>query len=447
MSLGVGIQSVVFYVLSCSTCSKISHRRKAKAVAKRERAEKQELETEQPGLYRHPSPFNTNPFWDEEIMLGPGPPARKGGSKNTSSRVLNSAGPGSSTASNPALSVDAASSPTIVPSTTDGRLSGSDWNHSRYQREDEELWGDEHTEFESNPNSKKQKLKDAIARAENSVGSKLRRMEERLSSTRSNDSGMPASSPYYFVSRNPPVNDLHPPVVSTTVKGATLWMLQPPPSARVMEGKERATRSRSASRGSSSKVDAQSLSRQVTGRAVEEKLRRGETPSDLELRNLSRKVSQAKTLVSVPSRETIPERLGRSRSHSGSSGEMAERRRRYEAAKGRRLSTDSIENVQIRSVELPDKKVKAPKIGERIALASPDSDPEDQIGGMRLKKEKSRSPTKMVQGLKREREMGVIIGQQLKVPDKEVLQGGKGLVVALEERENMRVDERLGVSS
>ena len=40
MSLDVAIQSVLFYVLSCSTCAKISHRRKAKAQAKRDRAEK-----------------------------------------------------------------------------------------------------------------------------------------------------------------------------------------------------------------------------------------------------------------------------------------------------------------------------------------------------------------------------------------------------------------------
>ncbi|KFX90055.1 hypothetical protein O988_08360, partial [Pseudogymnoascus sp. VKM F-3808] len=173
MSLGVGIQSVVFYVLSCSACSKISHRQKAKSEAKRERAEKKKLETDQPGLYHHPSPFNTNPYWDEEITLGPGPPSRKTGSKNTSSRALHTAGHASSiAASDVAPSSQAPSSPTIVPE--DQRLSGDDWNRKRYQREDEELWGVDTIK------AGQRRVRDAFATAQFSVGSKLRAMEERL---------------------------------------------------------------------------------------------------------------------------------------------------------------------------------------------------------------------------------------------------------------------------
>src|SRR5438874_618005 len=137
MSLDVALQSVAFYVLSCTTCTKIYHRHKAKQVAKRERAEKQALETEQPGLYRHPSPFSTNPYWDEEIMLGPGPPKRKGGqggSKNTSSKALNRTEQGSSVTSSGCISTDPGSSPTMV--STAPRLSGENWNRKRYQRED-----------------------------------------------------------------------------------------------------------------------------------------------------------------------------------------------------------------------------------------------------------------------------------------------------------------------
>jgi hypothetical protein len=276
MSLHVALQSVAFYVLSCSTCTKIYHRHKAKQVAKRERAEKQVLETEQPGLYRHPAPFCTNPFWDEEITLGPGPPKRKGdkgGSKNPSTRALNTAGKGSSVTSSGCISTDPGSSPTMVPE--DQRLSGDNWNRKRYQREDEELWG-------IDTQKASQRIKNALAKAESSVGSTLRMIEGRLS--KSGPSREEEASPY-LIARNPPVNDLHPPVVSTqTSKGATRWMLQPPPLAKVMEGKERANRSRSGSRGSSRRGgDATSLSRQVTGRVVEEKLKRGETPSDLKL--------------------------------------------------------------------------------------------------------------------------------------------------------------------
>jgi hypothetical protein len=141
MSLDVALQSVAFYVLSCSTCAKISHRRKARVQAKRERAEKHELETEQPGLYRHPSPFNTNPYWTEEIMMGPGPPPQKnkgGKNCNGSQRALNAAGNGSIYAGSTAMSSETPSSSTAV--TEGSRISGEGWNFKRYQREDEALW-------------------------------------------------------------------------------------------------------------------------------------------------------------------------------------------------------------------------------------------------------------------------------------------------------------------
>lgn len=244
---------------------------------------------EQPGLYRHPAPFCTNPYWDEEIVLGPGPPKRKGdkgGSKNPSTRALNTAGRGSSVTSSGCLSMDSGSSPTMVPE--DRRLSGDDWNRQRYQREDEELWGSE-------THKASQRIKNALAKAESSVGSTLRMIEGRLG--KGGMSREEETSPY-LIARNPPVNDLHPPVVSTqTSIGATRWMLQPPPSAKIMEGKERANRSRSVSRGSNRRGgSATSLSRQITGRAMEGRLKRGETLSDLDLdsRHL-RPVSQIRT--------------------------------------------------------------------------------------------------------------------------------------------------------
>lgn len=256
MSLDVAIQSVVFYVLSCSTCSKISHRRKAKVQAKRERAEKQALETEQPGLYRHPSPFSTNPYWTEEIMMGPGPPQKKDkvSNKNPSQRALNTAGQGSSYAGSTGMSTDAPSSPTAVDGS---RLSGDDWNRKRYQREDEALWG---IDFQGSG----QKIKHVIAKAGESAGRLLSK------------SPLKEEEPYYM-SRNPPVNDLHPPVVSShTSREETRWMLQPPPSAKVMEGKVRVNRSRADSDGSTIK---NSLSRQMTERTLDSKMQRGETPS------------------------------------------------------------------------------------------------------------------------------------------------------------------------
>lgn len=83
----------------------------------------------------------------------------------------------------------------------------------------------------------------------------------------------------YYTARAPPVNDLHPPVVSLPSPDPldNRWMLQPPPKASVMAGKERArNRSRSGS-GASSRVEL-SLGRQVSTRQLMHKLERGKTP-------------------------------------------------------------------------------------------------------------------------------------------------------------------------
>ncbi|TVY83183.1 hypothetical protein LSUE1_G000867 [Lachnellula suecica] len=277
MSLDVALQSVAFYVLSCSTCAKISHRRKAKAQARRERAEKAELETEQPGLYRHPSPFSTNPYWTEEIMMGPGPPKQsKGSSKNTSQRALNTGG--SSYAGSTAVSTDPSSSPTAA--TEGSRLSGEGWNRKRYQRADEALWGIDLP-------GTGQKIKDAISKAGSSAG---RLLETRLSKGGTIKEESPGP---YYLAKNPPVNDLHPPVVSTqpASRDETRWMLQPPPSAKIMEGKVKVVnRNRASSNGSSLKTP---LSRQATERIKEERLQGDDTtPSRAESRSKSGRSSR-----------------------------------------------------------------------------------------------------------------------------------------------------------
>jgi hypothetical protein len=267
MSIEVALQSVAFYVLSCSTCAKINHRRKAKIQAKRERAEKHALETEQPGLYRHPSPFSTNPYWDEEITMGPGPPKKKT-EKNCSQAALNPVGLESGYANSYTMSTGTgtASSPTAVEGS---QTSGEGWNRKRYQREDEALWGHD----TPGPG---QRIFDAIARAGSTAG---RLLEGRLNNSKvtGSDEENPRS---YYLARNPPVNDLHPPVVSTqpASRDETRWMLQPPPPAKVMEGKERVIRTRAVSAGSSRKgPDGSPLSRPVTEKLDDVKGQRIET--------------------------------------------------------------------------------------------------------------------------------------------------------------------------
>ncbi|MCJ1384384.1 hypothetical protein MMC17_007500 [Xylographa soralifera] len=243
-----GFQSAIFYYVSCAPCTKLAYQRKRRKQNRREKAEHAAIEETSPEFYQHPSPFSTNIYWREEMVLGPGPPPKKGDrnkSKNGSTRELNTGGNGSSAGASSADS-------TLVVESLDGLSpvqedeSGEGWNTRRYQRPDELLWG-----FD--------------VEAGGMAGI--------------NRSGTDGNGTYY-AARNPAVNDLHPPVVSThpTRKSETRWMLQPPPSAKVMEGKERTHRSRSVSGASHRSGKAVSLGRQVGERTLEEKLKRGERP-------------------------------------------------------------------------------------------------------------------------------------------------------------------------
>lgn len=231
MSINVALQSVAFYVLSCSTCAKFSHRRKIKSQAKRERAEKEVLEAKNPDLYRHPAPFSTNQYWNEDIMMGPSLSKKneRGASKYTSSPALDNFGQPSSHTTSNTVNSDTPSSPTVV--TDISRMSGDCWNINRYQREDEALWGYDYPK----PG---QILKDAVAKAGSAAGRLLEGGLNMIGSTKEESNG--GVWPNCYV-RNPPVNDLHPPIVSKIPSNLaeTRWMLQPPPSAKVMEGKQK----------------------------------------------------------------------------------------------------------------------------------------------------------------------------------------------------------------
>lgn len=89
----------------------------------------------------------------------------------------------------------------------------------------------------------------------------------------------------YYVGRNPPVNDLHPPIVTTTPwdTGSMKWMLQPPPAASIMNGKEKPScekgRSRTNSRASTlapgTPIPVVRVERQLTGKTIEEERKNG----------------------------------------------------------------------------------------------------------------------------------------------------------------------------
>jgi hypothetical protein len=253
-----GVQSAIFHYASCAPCTGYSDGKKRRKAAKAARKVREKLQLEQPDAYHHPEPTGTNIYWHEEIAMGPGPPQRGARRTNTNStRGITTRGTQSSALSKGGSSID-------VDQGGDMRLSDDTleddetWNHKRYQREDEDLWGHDEPSLP---------LEHTMSGSSTGGGGfQLRRPGTSRSGT-------------YYTARAPPVNELHPPVVSlpSPDPSENRWMLQPPPKASVMAGKERASnRSRSGS-GASSRVEL-SLGRQVSSRQIMHKLERGETP-------------------------------------------------------------------------------------------------------------------------------------------------------------------------
>ncbi|KAL2154210.1 hypothetical protein VTH82DRAFT_2886 [Thermothelomyces myriococcoides] len=339
MSFTAAIQSALFYFLACTPCNQLHTEHELRQRQKKEKQMRERIVVDQPHLYRQPDPFHTNPYWDEEIRMGPSLPKKRKGSdgfsKSLSQRRLTavsrdgrpSIGTGSSVvvslsemgsvvSPRPSTSPTNApgimgSTPTMAPeeypasptlSKTASISTSADWNFKRYQREDEELWGHEST-------WSGHRLMDAIKQAGSSAG---RYMESKLGFEKQVTDEDRYN--FYTAPRNPPVNDYHPPVVSSRPahKDALRWMLQPPPPAKVMEGKVPVTRSASMASAASSRRtvsvrEGGSLGRLVGEKAVEAKIRRGETPADDEPHpspSLRKSRSRVSTATRTRSRRT-----------------------------------------------------------------------------------------------------------------------------------------------
>lgn len=260
--------------------------------------------------------------------MGPTLPSKKGSaaSKNTSQRALNSAGreSRSTTASSIAMgTTQTGSSPTVVPEDTESTISTSisktwsdDWNKKRYQREDEELWGRELSEAGH-------RFMDAIKQAGSSANRMLEALGKEPREVTDDD-----RRDFYATVKNPPVNDYHPPIVSQRPrnKEAAKWMLQPPPPAKVMEGKVPVSRSTSLASQNSRRTMASNgpaLGRKVQEKMIDAKLRCGEMPTEPELTASVRHISNRRRTTST-SRGGISQKSNRSRSLSLESSDASD---------------------------------------------------------------------------------------------------------------------------
>lgn len=352
------LRSVWFYYIACTPCRKVGGRREIRKEAERDRGIKERLEMEQPGLYRHPNPEHTNQYWLEDINMGPSLPKRGPSHRNLneSQRKLKSAGDtigtdtatverGASIASTngPLNSTEAAGSPTIVADELELRPTMSysvadtedlEWNRKRYQREDEELWGHQMMHIRAG-----QRLRDVITKGRDTAGRlfdpKTAREQREITEEERYD--------FYTAPRNPPVNDYHPPVVSSrpASRGEFAWMLQPPPPAKVMEGKVPVSRKGSQVSVGSRRTQASRASKEELGlgrligeKLVKDKIRKGENASQAELTVVTGSrdnVRRTRTTSTMRSQRSTRSRSNTTESES--SDTIYERRRQKRIAK------------------------------------------------------------------------------------------------------------------
>ncbi|KXT03908.1 hypothetical protein AC578_9304 [Pseudocercospora eumusae] len=242
MAVHRGIQSAIFYYLSCAPCADARVKKRRKREAEQSRRDRLALEQDEKNRYVHPGEASTtNPNWQSEIELGPHG-RRKKKTGNSSQRGL-----APSRTSNRSLQTSSVDLPQRTGS------QDSRWNHKVYQREDEELWGS----------------------SSNMGGSLYAGSLKRPERVKTADNSRSTGSSYY-ASRNPPVNDMHPATVTKVAsREDVMWMMQPLPVAEVMSGKERAPRSRSDSGGSRMSPSSTTLSRELSHRLIDRKLHAG----------------------------------------------------------------------------------------------------------------------------------------------------------------------------
>ncbi|KAI2620861.1 hypothetical protein GGS21DRAFT_388053 [Xylaria nigripes] len=250
MSFVKALQSFAFYLASCSPCNREMEKRRLKRDAKRQRQDKAR-EREEPhsvggAVYEQPSAFSTNPYWLEEFNMGPHTNRKKNtaASKSASQRRLTSAS--GDTASVGGLSITT----TTISNLANADLASNKPNSSHANSTT--LFG--HKESDE-PNETGLTATTDLARSPmSSIGSPgsgskvsmtygIQELDEDSRAATSYSRGEMLEgfgANGYFDRKNPPVNDLHPPIVrQPSDRSASLWMMAPPPPAKVMEGRSR----------------------------------------------------------------------------------------------------------------------------------------------------------------------------------------------------------------
>ncbi|KAL9109352.1 MAG: hypothetical protein Q9227_005982 [Pyrenula ochraceoflavens] len=295
MWLWRGIQSAIFYYIACTPCVEAKYQHKRRREAAKTKKERAALVTQQPSIILQPTPFETNQYWAEEIDAGPGPPKGRKGHEDIKKQIRkaekallardptqprceifplginpiasvhktnipyfrNTKPPstvaGTSITPNASTPAEQTQSPTPLGNIRDTLKASVDptkWNRVRYERADEPLWGvgdslsrmwnrttkpPKPERVEVRPQRSHRRARSLSTYFQSRHTPSASYSADYDSDTSSESSYNPWSSP----PRNPAINDLHPPIVSSLprTQAEVAWMLQPPPSAAVMAGR------------------------------------------------------------------------------------------------------------------------------------------------------------------------------------------------------------------
>lgn len=296
-----GAQSAFYYYASCTPCVDYKYREKRRREAAKAGERRAKIITTQPGIVHQPVAFETNEAWAEEILAGPGPPpgwkgdkllqkfkkednvkqptyARRqiiptsrppaiedneidtsyeanhafqsekrhpqkvsdhqthgGGTSDGSIQRLqppkNRVSMDKSQPGRPRAERRISSTIDTIKDTLRSSIHPERWNSKRYEREDEVLRG--FSNFRGNIHKMWDRATGQTPSNENATSSPHPVPPRRRAT--SNES----ERYEWQLARNPEINELHPPVVSQLprTREDAAWMLLPPPSAAVMEGK------------------------------------------------------------------------------------------------------------------------------------------------------------------------------------------------------------------
>ena len=227
-----GVQSAIFYYVSCAPCLDQKYKKQRRREAKKAT---QEAVTTEPGTIRQPTAFQTNEQWAEELMLGPGPPKAwkpdelllkvKQKLKPIPDDVPAQEAPPKSARpsmdrSRPSMDRKISDAFGTVKESFRNSIHPDKWNWKRYDREDETLRG----------------LGDKVTRVWDKVTTIHHEEPTGRRRAHTNESDRD-----YTRGRIQALSDIHPAVVSQlpATREEAAWMLLPPPSAAVMNGKRR----------------------------------------------------------------------------------------------------------------------------------------------------------------------------------------------------------------